>query len=84
MVDQTVDNVSQTSNELQQETAFIGGDRLLPLRELKGFDKALRTISSSLKLAVAKSVEVQNHINTEKGKLEELKDSSYTEDQTQE
>ena len=53
------------------------------MRRLLGFDNAVRTISGSLKLAVAKSVEVQNHIEIEYGKLEELNDSSYTDEQRQ-
>ena len=83
MVDNTIDNISQVSDELQQETSFIEGDELPSMRELLGLDNAVRTISGSLKLAVAKSVEVQNHIEIEYGKLEELNDPSYTDEQRQ-
>ena len=47
-------------------------DQLLPLRELKGLDKQLRTISGSLKVSVAKSVEIQEHIKKDQRKLAEV------------
>ena len=63
---------------------LLGEIELLPSKTAERFlIKQLRTISSSFKLAVAKSVKVQNHINTEKGKLEELNDLSYTDEQRQ-
>ena len=44
-----------------------------PLRELLGLDKQLRTIRGSLKVEVAKKVELEEHINKERRKLEEFR-----------
>ena len=44
----------------------------LTLRELEGLDKELRMISSSLRLAIAKSVAKQVDIDRENQKLEEM------------
>ena len=43
-----------------------------PLRELLGLDKQLRTIQRSLKVEVAKKVELEEHITKEHRKLEEF------------
>ena len=43
-----------------------------PLRELLGLDKQLRTIRGSLKVEVAKKVELEEHIKKERRKLEEF------------
>ena len=45
-----------------------------PLRELLGLDKQLRTIRGSLKVEVAKKVELDGHIEMEKIKLGEIQD----------
>ena len=45
-----------------------------PLRELLGLDKQLRTIRGSLKVEVAKKVELEGHIEMEKIKLGEIQD----------
>ena len=45
----------------------------LTLRELEGLDKELRTISGSLRSAIAKSIAKQVDIDKEKRKLEEMK-----------
>ena len=44
-----------------------------PLRELLSLDKQLRSISSSLKVEVAKKFELQEHIAKEHQKLEEFR-----------
>ena len=41
-------------------------DKLLPLRELEGLDKQLRTIRGSLKVAIAKRIELEGCIKHEK------------------
>ena len=46
----------------------------LPLRELLGLDKQLRTIRGSLKVEVAKKVELEEHITKERQKLEEFRE----------
>ena len=43
-----------------------------PFRELLGMDKQLRTIRGSLKVEVAKKLELEECIAKEQGKLEEL------------
>ena len=45
-----------------------------PLRELLGLDKQLRTIRGSLKVEVAKKVELKEHITKERRKLEEFRE----------
>ena len=44
-----------------------------PLHELLGLDKQLRSIRSSLKVEVAKKVELEEHITKERRKLEEFR-----------
>ena len=54
-----------------------------PLRELLGLDKQLRTIRGSLKVEVAKKVELEGHIEMEKIKLGEIQDDPrYTKNNT--
>ena len=43
-----------------------------PLREMLGLDKQLRSIRGSLKVEVAKKVELEGHITKEQRKLEEF------------
>ena len=45
-----------------------------PLRELLGLDKQLRSIRGSLKVEVAKKVELEEHIAKERRKLEEFRE----------
>ena len=47
-----------------------------PLRELLGLDKKLKNIRGSLASEVAKKVQLEQHIEQEKGKLEEM--TQYT------
>ena len=57
----------------------------LTLRELEGLDKELRTISGSLRSAIAKSVAKQVDINKENRKLEEMaNDETYSDEQREE
>ena len=57
----------------------------LTLRELEGLDKELRTISGSLRSAIAKSVGKQVDINKENRKLEEMaNDETYSDEQREE
>ena len=56
-----------------------------PLRELLGLDKQLRSIRGSLKVEVAKKVELEGHIEMEKIKLGEIQDDPrYTKKQHEE
>ena len=57
----------------------------LTLRELEGLDKELRTISGSLRSAVAKSMAKQVDIDKENRKLKEMtNDETYSDDQREE
>ena len=57
----------------------------LTLRELEGLDKELRTISGSLRSAIAKSIAKQVDINRENRKLEEMaNDETYLDEQREE
>ena len=57
----------------------------LTLRELEGLDKELRTISGSLRSAIAKSIAKQVDIDRENRKLEEMaNDKTYSEEQREE
>ena len=75
---------SKDINGLEQETSFIEPserDKLLPLRELEGLDKQLRTIKGSLKVAIAKRVDLNARIEHEERKLSEVQDPVYSDDQ---
>ena len=57
----------------------------LMLRELEGLDKELRTISGSLRSAIAKSIAKQADIDRENRKLEEMaNDETYSDEQKEE
>ena len=53
------------------ETAFSEVDASLPLREIRGLDKALQTIRGELVNNLAKLTELDNHITREQNKLDE-------------
>ena len=75
---------SKDIDGLEQETSFIEPterDKLLPLRELQGLDKQIRTIKGSLKVAIAKRVELEDRIKHEENKLNEIQDPIYSDDQ---
>ena len=57
----------------------------LTLRELEGLDRELRTINSSLRSAIAKSMAEQVDIDKENKKLEEMtNDETYSDEQREE
>ena len=75
---------SKDIDGLEQETSFIEPterDKLLPLRELQGLDKQIRTIKGSLKVAIAKRVELEDRIKHEENKLNEIQDPIYSDAQ---
>ena len=79
-----IEITSKDINGLEQETSFIEPserDKLLPLRELEGLDKQLRTIRGSLKVAIAKRIDLDGRINHEERKLNEIQDPAYSDDQ---
>ena len=76
--------ISKDIDGLEQETSFIeptDRDKLLPLRELQGLDKQIRTMKGSLKVAIAKRVELEDRIKHEENKLNEIQDPIYSDDQ---
>ena len=56
--------------------AQFEGQEASPMRELLGLDKQLRSIRGSLKVEVAKKVQLEENIKKEKRKLEEFRDYS--------
>ena len=72
-------SLTETGAEASTQT---GG---LTLRELEGLDKELRTISGSLRSAIAKSIAKQVNIDRENRKLEEMaNDETYSDEQKEE
>ena len=72
-------SLTETGAEASTQT---GG---LTLRELEGLDKELRTISGSLRSAIAKSIAKQVDIDRENQKLEEMaNDETYSDKQKEE
>ena len=72
-------SLTETGAEASTQT---GG---LTLRELEGLDKELRTISGSLRCAIAKSIAKQVDIDKENRKLEEMSnDETYSDEQREE
>ena len=72
-------SLTETGAEASTQT---GG---LTLRELEGLDKELRTISVSLRSAIAKSIAKQVDIDRENRKLEEMaNDETYSDEQREE
>ena len=79
-----MDTTSKDIDGLEQETSFIEPserDKLLPLRELQGLDKQIRTIKGSLKVAIAKRIDLEGRIKHEERKLNEIQDPKYSDDQ---
>ena len=72
-------SLTETGEDASSQT---GG---LTLRELEGLDKELRTISSYLRSAIAKSIAKQVDIDRENRKLEEMaNDETYPDEQREE
>ena len=84
MIEITSKDIDTTVKGVEQDTSFIEPseiDKLLPLRELEGLDKQLRTIKGSLKVAIAKRIDLEGRINHEERKLNEIQDPKYSDDQ---
>ena len=84
MIEVTSKDIDTTVKDVEQDTSFIEPserDKLLPLRELEGLDKQLRTIKGSLKVAIAKCIDLEGHIKLEERKLSEVQDPKYSDDQ---
>ena len=84
MIEMTSKDIDTTVKDVEQDTSFIEPserDNLLPLRELEGLDKQLRTIKGSLKVAIAKRIDLEGRIKHEERKLNEIQDPKYSDDQ---
>ena len=84
MIEATSKDIDVTIKDAEQDTSFIDSserDKLLPLRELEGLDMQLRTIKGSLKVAIAKRVDLEGCIKHEERKLNEIQDPKYSDDQ---
>ena len=84
MIEVTSKDIDTTIKGVEQDTSFIEPierDKLLPLRELEGLDKQLRTIKGSLKVTIAKRVNLNARIEHEEQKLSEVQDPAYSDDQ---
>ena len=83
MIEVTSKDIDTTIKDVEQDTSFIEPserDKLLPLRKLEGLDKQLRTIKGSLKVAIAKRIDLEGHIEHEERKLNEIQDPKYSDD----
>ena len=81
--EETIEMVDRTVKTL--ETSFTQTNDQFSLRELKGLDKSMQTISGSLKKAVAEKIKTEQHIDMEYDKLKELeKELTNTDEQKDE
>ena len=83
MIEVTSKDIDTTVKDVEQDISFIEPserDKLLPLRELEGLDKQLRTIKGPLKVAIAKRVDLEGRIKHEERKLNEIQGPTYSDD----
>ena len=83
MIEVTSKDRGTSVKDVEQDTSFIEPserDKLLPLRELEGLDEQLRTIKGSLKVAIAKCVDLEARIKHEESKLNEIQGPTYSDD----
>ena len=84
MIEVTSKDIDMTVKDVEQDRSFIKPskrDNLLPLRELEGLDKQCRTIKGSLKVAIAKRVDLKSRIEHKERKLNEIQGPTYSNDQ---
>ena len=84
MIEMASKDIDTTVKGVEQDTSFIKSDdkdNLLPLRELEGLDKQLRMIKGSLKMTIAKRIDLENRIEGKERKLNEIQDPTYSDDQ---
>ena len=81
--DNSIKLIETSLTEIGEDASTQTGG--LTLRELEGLDKELRTISSSLRSAIAKAMAKQVDIDKENQKLEEMtNDETYSDEQREE
>ena len=82
MIEVTSKDIDTTIKDVEQDTSFIKpSERDKLFRELEGLDKQLRTIKESLKVAIAKRVDLKDRIEHEERKLSEIQDPTYSDNQ---
>ena len=82
-LDNSIKLIETSLTEIGVEASTQTGG--LTLRELQGLDRELRTISGSLRYAIAKAMTKQVDIDKEKRKLEEMaNDGTYSDEQREE
>ena len=84
MIEVTSKDIDTTVKDVEQDTSFIEPserDKLLPLRELESLDKQLRMIKGSLKVAIAKRVDLEARIEYAEKKLNEARNPTYSNNQ---
>ena len=83
IADNSMKMIETSLTEIDEDASTQTGG--LTLRELEGLDKELRTISGSLRSAIAKSIAKQVDIDKENQKLEEMaNDETYSDEQREE
>ena len=83
--DSSIKLIETSLTEIGVETSTQTETGGMTLRELQGLDKELRTISGSLRSAIAKSMAKQVDIDREKRKLEEMANyETYSEEKREE
>ena len=83
--DNSIKLIEMSLTKISVETSTQTETGGLTLRELQGLDKELRTISGSLRSAIAKSMAKQVDIDKEKQKLDEMaNDETYSDEQREE
>ena len=81
--DNSIKLIETSLTEIGEDASTQTGG--LTLRELEGLDKELRTISGSLRYAIAKPIAKQVDIDRENRKLEEMaNDETYSDEQREE
>ena len=78
-IDANEDLIKEISSDRGTQTGEDDPD-MPTMRELVGLDKELRSIRGSLKVEAAKKVEIEQHIEREKRKLEEIRDNPEYDD----
>ena len=82
-MDNSIKLIETTLTETGEDASTQTGG--IMLRELEGLDKELRTISGSLRSAIAESIAKQVDIDRENRKLEEMaNDKTYSDEQREE
>ena len=84
LMEMTSKEIDMVIDDAEQGTPFIEPserDKLLPLRESEGLDRQLRIIRGSLKVSIAKRVDLEARIKHEERKLNKIQDPTYSDDQ---